>query len=56
MSKYGLDLDKIEFQFNQVLAKDDDKEIADFAKEVIPLLLKDMRKTRIEVMEILLKR
>lgn len=55
MNKYGLDLDKVELKFNEVLATGDVKQISEFAKQVIPLLLEDARKTRTEVVELLLK-
>lgn len=54
MSKYGIDLDKVEIKFNEVLATNDDKVIADFAREVIPLLLRDSSKVRLELVENLL--
>lgn len=56
MNKYGLDLEKIENKFNEVLATNDNKKIANFAKEVIPLLLADSKKIRMEALENLLKR
>jgi hypothetical protein len=55
MSRYGIDLNKVENAFNEVLATGDDKKIAEFAKEVIPLLLEDSSKTRMELVENLLK-
>ena len=54
MSRYGIDLNKVENAFNEVLATGDDKKIAEFAKEVIPLLLEDSSKTRMELVENLL--
>ncbi|MGI2295577.1 hypothetical protein [Paenibacillus sp. GXUN7292] len=55
MSDYGLDLEKVELRFAEVLATQDDKQIAEFAKHIIPSLIADTRKTRLEVVELLLK-
>lgn len=55
MSKYGLDLDKIESRFHELLSTGSDKEMAVFAKEVIPLLIQDSRRTRMEVVNGLLR-
>lgn len=55
LSDYGLDLEKVELRFAEVLATQDDKQIAEFAKHIIPSLIADTRKTRLEVVELLLK-
>lgn len=49
MSRYGIDLGKVESKFNEVLKTEDNKKIADFAKEVIPLLLKESARARKEI-------
>lgn len=56
MSYYGLDLEKIEIRFKKALETGSDNEVAEFAKEIIPILIEDSRKTRMEVIDNLLER
>jgi hypothetical protein len=57
MSKNSvLDLEKVEAKFEEMVTSGNDKELAEFAREVIPLLIQDARQTRMEVVNLLLKK
>lgn len=56
MVNYGLDLDKIEMKFQDLLVTNEDKIISEFAKEIIPLLINDNKKVRMEYMNLLIKK
>ncbi|MGV2887610.1 hypothetical protein [Paenibacillus taichungensis] len=55
-SAYGLDLEKVELRFVELVTTGDDNQLAEYAKQVIPLLLNDARRTRAEVVNGLLNR
>ncbi|RRJ54907.1 hypothetical protein EHV15_35640 [Paenibacillus oralis] len=46
-SIYGVDLEKVELRYQELVANGDEKQMADYAQHVIPLLLKNARKTRL---------
>ena len=52
---YGLDLDKIEETYANILYEQNDKKLIELANEVIPSLIEDCRRTRKEVLNLLLK-
>lgn len=55
MSYYGLDLEKIENAYESKVNSANDHELAEFAKAIIPQLLDELRKTRREAVNNLLK-
>jgi len=50
---YGLDLDKIEIEFNKILETKNAEKIAEFSISIIPKLVEELAKTRIELMDAL---
>lgn len=56
MVNYSLDLDKVDFRFQEVLSTNDNNKISEFAKEVIPLLIKDNRKVRLEYVDLIINK
>ncbi|WP_180229505.1 hypothetical protein [Priestia megaterium] len=56
MSNYALDLEKVEAEFNSKVDKGDKKDMADFAMQLIPVLIKECKDTRIEALDNLLKK
>ncbi|PFK99848.1 hypothetical protein COJ01_17425 [Priestia megaterium] len=56
VSNYALDLEKVEAEFNSKVDKGDKKDMADFAMQLIPVLIKECKDTRIEALDNLLKK